>query len=115
MTASRLVAPATTSCGAVREAYQWAANWYADDVRRISEVVMVRSWQEHLQRHRRLDTSALETIRRAETFGRREARQTARLLSFDVDDPSRRPDWAALLADHQEMHRPGSKTAGPDA
>ncbi|MEX1270951.1 MAG: MFS transporter, partial [Acidimicrobiia bacterium] len=49
-------------------AYQWSAYRSAGDLRRISEVFMLHSWEQHLQQHRRLDLQALETIQRMDGF-----------------------------------------------
>lgn len=95
-------------------AYHWGVYWHADDIRRISEVFMVRSWQEHLQQHRRIDTNALKSIRHAESFSHPDSLVTSHLLSFDVSDPRRRPEWATLVADHQRLHR-HRLTSRPDS
>jgi MFS family permease len=86
-------------------AYHWAAYRSARDLRRISEVFMLHSWEQHLQQHRRLDTRALDTIRRAEGFGASETSVKEHLIAFDVDHPKRRPEWQSLLSDHERMHR----------
>lgn len=87
-------------------AYQWTAYRSASDLRRISEVFLLHSWEQHLQQHRRLDTEALAVIRRADSFGTRETQIRNHLVAFDVDSPDKRPAWEDLLAEHELMHRP---------
>lgn len=87
-------------------AYHWAAYRSAGDLRRISEVFMLHSWEQHLQQHRRLDVQALDTIRRMETFGVPDTLVREHLVAFDVDRPRRRPAWSDLVEEHERMHRP---------
>jgi MFS family permease len=51
-------------------AYQWDAYSSCRDARRVSEVFLMHGWQDVAQAQRRLDTHAVETIRRAAQFGR---------------------------------------------
>lgn len=85
-------------------AYQWSAYRSASDLRRITEVYMLPSWDQHLQQHRRLDTRALERLRYAESFGDRDRALSDHLIAFDVDDPPQRAHWDKLTADHLRMH-----------
>ena len=87
-------------------AYQWTAYRSASNLRRISEVFLLHSWDQHLQQHRRLDTDALETIAVADSFGTSETQVRTHLVAFDVDHPNKRPAWEDLLAEHEMMHRP---------
>lgn len=87
-------------------AYQWTAYRSASNLRRISEVFLLHSWDQHLQQHRRLDTDALETIALADSFGTSETQVRTHLVAFDVDHPNKRPAWEDLLAEHEMMHRP---------
>lgn len=87
-------------------AYHWAAYRSASDLRRISEVFMLHSWDQHLQQHRRLDLEALETIARMDGHGAEGSLARDHLVSFDVDHPRKRPAWRELLAEHEHMHRP---------
>lgn len=93
-------------------AYDWAAYRSASDLRRISEVFMLHSWEQHLQQHRRLDTHDLETIARMDGFGTRERQVRQHLVAFDVDRPRKRPAWSDLVAEHEQMHRPHMEQAG---
>lgn len=87
-------------------AYHWSAYRSAGDLRRISEVFMLHSWEQHLQQHRRLDLQALETIQRMDGFGTPQSLVREHLVAFDVDQPRRRPAWSDLLVEHEQMHRP---------
>lgn len=87
-------------------AYHWSAYRSAGDLRRISEVFMLHSWEQHLQQHRRLDLEALETIQQMDGFGTPDTLVRDHLVAFDVDHPRRRPAWSDLLVEHEQMHRP---------
>ncbi len=87
-------------------AYHWAVYRSAGDLRRITEVFMLHSWEQHLQQHRRLDTLDLSTIGRMDAFGVPGSLLREHLVAFDVDQPDRRPAWRDLLFEHEQMHRP---------
>jgi MFS family permease len=87
-------------------AYEWSAYRSATDLRRISEVFMLHSWEHHLQQHRRLDLQALDMIARMERFGLQETVVRDHFVAFDVDRPRRRPAWSDLVVEHEHMHRP---------
>ena len=87
-------------------AYQWAAYRSASDLRRITEVFMLHTWEQHIQQHRRLDTEDLEIIARMGAFGVPGSLTRQHLVEFDVDEPDRRPEWGDLVAEHELMHRP---------
>lgn len=87
-------------------AYQWSAYRSASDLRKISEVFMLHSWEQHLQQHQRLDLPALRLIRHMEKYGMEQSVVRDHLVAFDVDHPRKRPAWSDLLFDHEQMHRP---------
>lgn len=87
-------------------AYQWSAYRSASDLRKISEVFMLHSWEQHLQQHQRLDLPALRLIRHMERYGVEQSVVRDHLVAFDVDHPRKRPAWSDLLLDHEQMHRP---------
>lgn len=87
-------------------AYQWSAYRSASDLRKISEVFMLHSWEQHLQQHQRLDLPALRLIRHMERYGMEQSVVRDHLVAFDVDHPRKRPAWSDLLFDHEQMHRP---------
>ncbi|MFP5330750.1 MAG: MFS transporter [Acidimicrobiia bacterium] len=87
-------------------AYHWAAYRSATDLRRVSEVFMLHSWDQHLQQHRRLDLSDLELIDRMEVFGHAKTLVRDHYVAFDVDHPRRRPAWRDFVQEHELMHRP---------
>ena len=86
-------------------AYYWRVFRSAYDFRRVSEVFMVHSWEQHLQQHRRLDRRGRQVIDRAERFGGGGEVITDHLIGFDVADPERRPAWHQLLLEHEQMHK----------
>ena len=76
-------------------AFDWTAYRSATDLRLISEVFMLHSWEQHLLQHRRLDLDDLQIIREMESFGDPDALVREHLVAFDVDHPRRRPAWSA--------------------
>ncbi len=97
-------------------AYEWSAYRSASNLKRISEVFMLHSWEQHLQQHRRLDLEDLAVIQRMESYGSSSALVRDHLVSFDVDDADRRPAWQDLLEEHERLHRShsdGAEVPGP--
>lgn len=66
-------------------ANQWAAYRDATDLNSISEVFMLPSWEQRVQQIKRLDTVAMQVIRRADELGTAETRVRRNLVGFDVD------------------------------
>lgn len=66
-------------------AIQWAAYRDATDPMSISEVFMLPSWEQRVQQIKRLDTVAMQVIRRADELGTAETRVRRNLVGFDVD------------------------------
>ncbi len=86
-------------------AYRWRLYRDAADPRRLSEVFLTVSWEEHLAQHRRIDDASAELLRRARQFGR-DGPVTRHLVAVDVEHPD---DWQRLVAAHAEFHaRDGS-------
>lgn len=83
-------------------AYDWAVYRSARDLSRVTEVYMIHSWDQHVQQRRRLDTRALEILRRAEGFGSA-PRITDRLIAFDIDTPPHPKHWQALHERHIKL------------
>ncbi|MGH8874119.1 MAG: MFS transporter, partial [Acidimicrobiia bacterium] len=85
-------------------AYRWRLYRNAGNPRRLTEVFLVASWEDHLAQHRRIDDLSAEVIRRSRAFDRADGPITHHLVAVDVLDPEDRPDWDALLAAHGRLH-----------
>lgn len=83
-------------------AYSWSVYRSVHDARRITEVFMVHSWEQHLLQHRRLDVKGIDVVLHAESFGTSVV--TDHLIAFDVDDVDVRPRWEDQVPVHEQMH-----------
>jgi hypothetical protein len=86
-------------------AYRWRLYRNVGDPHRMTEVFLLRSWEEHLRQHDRIDIEAAAVIQHARGFDVDGGPITRHLAAIDVRDPAERPDWEALVAVHGEMHR----------
>jgi hypothetical protein len=66
-------------------ATHWTAYRDATDLTSISEVFILPTWEQRMQQIKRLDTDAMQVIRRADELGTVETRVRRNLVSFDVD------------------------------
>ena len=82
-------------------AYRWRLYRDATDPRRLTEVFLVVSWQEHLNQHRRIDDVGAALIRKARAFDLSGGPRSRHLLAVDVESP---PDFDLLLGVHEDMH-----------
>jgi MFS family permease len=87
-------------------AQRWRLYRNVSDVRRMTELVVVGSWNDHLAQHRRLDAAASELIRRARSFDVEGGPVTRHLAAIDVTDLSDLPAWSDLKAmdEHAAAH-----------
>ncbi|MDX1691112.1 MAG: MFS transporter [Acidimicrobiia bacterium] len=85
-------------------AYRWRLYRRAEEPRRITEVFLVPSWDDHLRQHRRIDADAAEVIRRAQAFDTADGPVSRHLIAFDVGEYENRPDWDDLVAQHRAAH-----------
>jgi hypothetical protein len=83
-------------------AYRWRLFRSTSDPTRLTELMVVHSWEEHLAQHRRIDDAASSLLRRARTFDVSDGPVTRHLIAIDVENP---PDFDELLATHDELHR----------
>lgn len=83
-------------------AYRWRLYRNADDPRRITEMFLCVSWEEHLAQHRRIDDASAALVREARSLDLEGAPTTRHLVAFDGDDPEQRE---RLTATHDEYHR----------
>ncbi len=87
-------------------ALRWRLYRNVDDVRRMTEMVIVASWRDHLLQHRRLDAAAAELLRRARSFDRGGGPITRHLAAIDVTDIDDLPHWEDLypVEAHERAH-----------
>ncbi len=92
-------------------ATQWAAYRDATDLTSISEVFMLPSWEQRVQQIKRLDTVAMQVIRRADELGTAETRVRRNLVGFDVDSELKGRDQTFVVPDYPSpgLFRPRGK------
>jgi MFS family permease len=95
-------------------AYRWRLYRNVGDPHRMTEVFLLHSWDDHLRQHGRIDTEAADIIQRARAFDVENTPTTRHLAAIDVRDPTQRPDWDALVAVHDDMHRTDGSIPLPD-
>lgn len=83
-------------------AYRWRLFRNTSDPTRLTEVMILRSWEDHLAQHRRIDDAAAGLLRRARSFDRGDGPVTRHLIAIDVED---RPDFESLVATHDRLHQ----------
>ncbi len=83
-------------------AYRWRLFRSTADPTRITELMAVSSWEEHLAQHRRIDDQAAELIRKAREFDRADGPRTRHLVAIDVEHP---PDFDDLIVEHEQLHQ----------
>lgn len=82
-------------------AYRWRLFRDTSDPRRLTELMALRSWEEHMAQHARIDDAAAALLRRARSFDRQDGPVTRHLIAIDVENP---PEFHDLVA-HEELHR----------
>jgi hypothetical protein len=87
-------------------ALRWRLYRNVEDARRMTEIIVVSSWEAHLVQHRRMDRPASDLIRRARAFDLEGDPVTRHLAAIDVTDPEHFPGWDELFATepHEAMH-----------
>jgi MFS family permease len=83
-------------------AYRWRLFRHTSDPTRLTELMVLQSWEDHLAQHHRIDDASATLLRRARSFDRGEGPITRHLIAVDVEDP---PNFADLVATHDEMHQ----------
>ncbi len=83
-------------------AYRWRLFRSTSDPTRLTELMVVHSWEEHLAQHRRIDDAAASLLRKARAFDVSDGPVTRHLIAIDVEDP---PDFEELVAAHEELHQ----------
>ena len=82
-------------------ARRWRLFRHTSDPTRLTELMVLQSWEDHLAQHRRLDDAAAALLRRARSFDRADGPVTRHLIAIDVEDP---PHFEDLVATHDELH-----------
>lgn len=83
-------------------AYRWRLLRNVSDPTRLTEVMILRSWEDHLAQHRRIDDAAANLLRRARAFDRADGPVTRHLIAVDLEDPS---NIETLVATHDRLHQ----------
>jgi MFS family permease len=83
-------------------AYRWRLFRNTSDPARLTEMMALRSWEDHLAQHSRIDDAAAALLRRARSYDIAGGPQTRHLVAIDTEHP---PDFEELVAAHDEMHR----------
>ena len=92
-------------------AYRWRLFRSTSDPTRLTEMMAVESWEEHLLQHGRIDDTSAELIRRARTFDINGGPRTRHLIAIDVAHP---PEFDELVATHDELHQTDGSIPYPD-
>lgn len=83
-------------------AYRWRLFRSTSDPKRLTEMMVLQSWEDHVAQHRRLDDSAVVILRRARAFDRADGPVTRHLIAVDVEHP---PNFDLLVATHDALHQ----------
>lgn len=83
-------------------AYRWRLFRHTSDPTRLTELMILQSWEDHLAQHRRIDDAAAALLRRARSFDRGDGPITRHLIAVDVENP---PNFDNLVATHDELHQ----------
>jgi MFS family permease len=82
-------------------AYRWRLFRNTSDPTRLTELMVLSSWEEHMAQHRRIDDAAVDLLRRARSYDVGDGPITSHLIAIDVEDP---PNFSDLVAAHEELH-----------
>jgi MFS family permease len=83
-------------------AYRWRLFRHTSDPTRLTELMVLPSWEDHLAQHRRIDDAAAGLLVRARSFDRAEGPVTRHLIALDVENP---PDFDDMVATHDALHQ----------
>jgi hypothetical protein len=82
-------------------AYRWRLFRHTSDPSRLTELMVLNSWEDHVAQHHRINDAAAALLHRVRQFDIGDGPRTSHLVAIDVEDP---PDFNALVAEHNEMH-----------
>jgi len=83
-------------------AYRWRLFRNTSDPTRLTELMVLQSWEDHLAQHRRIDDAAAALLRRVRAFDIEDGPRTRHLIAIDVENP---PEFDGLVATHEQLHR----------
>ena len=83
-------------------AYRWRLFRNTSDPTRLTELMILRSWEDHIAQHHRIDDAAASLLRRARSFDRGDGPVTRHLIAIDVENP---PHFDDLVATHDRLHQ----------
>jgi MFS family permease len=83
-------------------AYRWRLFRSTSEPTRLTELMVLQSWGEHLAQHRRIDDTASALLRRARAFDIDDGPRTRHLIAIDVENP---PEFDDLVAAHEQLHQ----------
>lgn len=83
-------------------AYRWRLFRNTSDPTRLTELMVLQSWEDHLAQHRRIDDAAAALLRKARAFDVEDGPRTRHLIAIDVEDP---PEFDDLVATHEQLHQ----------
>jgi len=84
-------------------AYQWDLYRNAEDPHRMSEFMLLASWEDHIRQHHRIDAAAVHLIRSASRFDQSGGPKTRHLVAVPVE-PGELPAWEELVTVHDDLH-----------
>lgn len=83
-------------------AYRWRLFRSTTDPTRITELMVLHSWEDHVAQHRRLDDAAAALLLKARSYDIADGPITRHLVAIDVENP---PGFDQMVAAHDEMHQ----------
>jgi len=86
-------------------AYRWRLYRNAGEPHRMTQMFLLHSWEAHLRQHERMDVPGANIVAHARSFDVEDGPVTRHLAAIEVTHPAQRPEWDALVAIHDEMHR----------
>jgi hypothetical protein len=92
-------------------AYRWRLFRNTSDPTRLTELMALQSWEDHLAQHRRIDDAAVALLRRVRGFDVEGGPRTRHLIAIDVENP---PEFDRLVATHEQLHQVDGSIPRPD-
>jgi MFS family permease len=92
-------------------AYRWRLFRNTSDPTRLTELMALQSWEDHLAQHRRIDVAAVALLRRVRGFDVEGGPRTRHLIAIDVENP---PEFDRLVATHEQLHQVDGSIPRPD-
>ena len=83
-------------------AYRWRLFRHISDPTRLTELMVLHSWEDHLAQHGRIDDAAASLLGRARSFDRADGPVTRHLIAVDVENPL---DFDETVATHDALHQ----------